>query len=204
MEQSFNDCLYNLGSTVTLASSTALSNVSSFSSPCAGLPMPRGRAAQLGSHQEPPLLLLLPESLLVALPPSPKQGWEHASLNLSSHHASYQSSLCCDLQNILCLQNSSVSSQPSECLAVSQRYLRTKPLPTVIVPVPSHREGRQKDHLASDHGSAGDQGHAAAADLDTPLLNQDIWVFATPARELAATLRVTVAALVDFAAPDNN
>lgn len=95
MEQSFNDCLYNLGSIVTLASSTASSNVFSFSSRpslCAGLLVPTGRAAQLGSHQEPPPLLLLTGSLSVALPPSPKQGWEHASLKLSSHHASYQSS----------------------------------------------------------------------------------------------------------------
>lgn len=84
MEQSFNDCLYNLGSIVTLASNTALSNVFSFSSRaslCAGLPVPTGRAGQLGSHQDPPPLLLLTGSLSAQ-----KQGWEHASLKPSSHH----------------------------------------------------------------------------------------------------------------------
>lgn len=102
MEQSFNDCLYSLGSTVTLASSTALSNVFSFSSrpsPRAGLPVPTGRAAPSGSHQQPPPLPLPARSLLVALPPSPRQGWEQALLKLLSHHTSCQSSLCCGLQN---------------------------------------------------------------------------------------------------------
>lgn len=57
MEQSFNDCLCNLGSTGTLVSNTAPS--STFPTPFPanptfrlGLPMPAGSPAQLGSHQE--------------------------------------------------------------------------------------------------------------------------------------------------------
>lgn len=56
MEQSFNDCLCDLGSTETLASSTAPS--STFPTPfpakpaCRfGLPVPAGSSAQLGSHK---------------------------------------------------------------------------------------------------------------------------------------------------------
>lgn len=37
-----------------------------------------------------------------------------------------------------------------------------------------------------------------------PLVNQNLWVFATPSQELVTTLRVTISALVDSAVPDNN
>lgn len=74
MEQSFNDCLYNLGSTVTPVSKAALSNAPS----CSMLPSP---VSPSGS------------------PAKPKAGMGHALLKLSSHHTSYQSSLGCDPQN---------------------------------------------------------------------------------------------------------
>lgn len=84
MEQSFNDCLCNLGSTGTLASNTAPS--STFPTPfpanptCRlGLPVPADCPAQLGSHQEHP--------------------WEHPLLQPPSHHTTYQCSLHWGLQN---------------------------------------------------------------------------------------------------------
>lgn len=142
MEQSFNDCLYNLGSIVTLASNTALSNVFSFSSRaslCAGLPVPTGRAAQLGSHQDPPPLLLLTGSLSV---PKSRDGSTHHSSHLPTTHDTSPSCAAISRTSLPCPQNSGVSSLPLKRPAVSRRQLKAKPLPTVILPAPGRREGR--------------------------------------------------------------
>lgn len=74
MEQSFKDCLYNLGSMVTPVSKAALSNAPSRSM----LPSP---VSPSGS------------------PAKLKAGMGHALLKLYSHHTLYQSSLGCDPQN---------------------------------------------------------------------------------------------------------
>lgn len=136
--------------------------------------------------------------------PKSRDGSMHHSSHLPTTHDTSPSCAAISRTSLPCPQNSSVSSLPLKRPAVSWRHLKAKPLPTVILPVPGRREGWWKDQLTPDHSSAGEQRHAAAADPDTPLLNQDIWVFATPAPELAATLRVTVSALVDSAVPDNN
>lgn len=136
---------YNLGSTVTLASNTALSNVLSFSSqpsPHSGLQVPVGRAAPRGSHWEPPPLLT--RSFSVSLPPRPKQGQEHALLKLSSYHTSYSSSLCLvSRTNLHHLHKHSISSLPSKHHTASQRHLKTKPLPTFSQCPAAQRGGKR-------------------------------------------------------------
>lgn len=139
MEQSSNDCLYSLGSTVTLASSTALSNVFSFSSDQARVLVSRCQRA------EPPCRAVTSSLHLCHCRPGlswwpshqaqGKDGNRHCSSCCpTTLHASPPCAVV-SRTNLRCLHNSSISPLPSQHLAVSQRHLHTKPLP-----VPGRRE----------------------------------------------------------------
>lgn len=86
---------------------------------------------------------------------------------------------------------------------MSQRHLKTTPPSTVLQPVPSCREGRQKDHLTA--------ASALQETKDTLLLQTVTCLCLTKTSRCLQTqhrswwqLGVTGSALVDFAVPDNN
>lgn len=168
MKQSFNDCLYSLGSTVTLASSTAFS-FSSQPSLHAGLPVQGELPSWAGTR-----------NLHFAAADQVFLGGSATSLKLPCHHTSYQSLCCHPGRNLPCLHNCSTSPLPPNCSANSSS------------PSAWLQGGELKDHLAPGHSSAGDQGHAAAAHLDTSLVNQQHLSVCNPSM---VTLRVTISAL---------
>lgn len=189
MEPSFNACLCSLGSTVTLASRTALSNAFSVSSQptlCA-----KGQRCLAG---HPPGA---PRPLWVLLPPSPKQGWEQAALKLSpttlhtrpppaviSRTAAF---FPCPTSTQQCPTD---SSKPNLC----EQLLSQCPDP--------ERGGRRTTRQQST--TLQETWDTLLLQTFTPALNQDFRALATPGRELVATLSVTVSALVDSAAPANS